>query len=283
MEKRVVAFDIGDKRVGVAASDPFNTYALPGDVFLRTRDAAADAAALAAIAREKGAGLIVCGLPLNADGTESVQTEKTRRFVRLLEQHTDLSVVFEDERYTTVEAERDLIAGGVRRDRRKRSVDSIAASYILEGYLHKINQQGETDMSEEKKLHEEGCGCEDCADEEVNVVELIDEEGKKHKCYHLGTIEYKNRWFAFFQPVDEEEESEEEEVTILEIVGEEGEEELVPVEDEKLLDEVFEEFCRVMEEDDDADEAASLDTDYEEGCGCGCKHHDHRHETKDEN
>ena len=75
---------------------------------------------------------------------------------------------------------------------------------------------------------------------------------------------------------EEDEESEEEEVTILEIVGEEGEEELVPVEDDKLLDEVFDEFCRVMEEDDDADEAASLDTDYEEGCGCGCKNHDHK-------
>ncbi len=134
-------------------------------------------------------------------------------------------------------------------------------------------------MSEEKKLHEEGCDCEDCCDdEEVNVVELIDDQGKVHKCYHIGTIEYKGGWYAFFQPAEEEEESEEEEVTILQIVGEEGKEELVPVEDDKLLDEVFEEFCRVMEEDDDADEAASLDTDYEEGCGCGCKNHDHKHE-----
>ena len=90
-------------------------------------------------------------------------------------------------------------------------------------------------------------------------------------------IEYKSRWYAFFQPA-EEEEGDENEVTILEIVSEEGAEELVPIEDDKLLDEVFEEFCRVMEEDDDADEAASLDTDYEEGCGCGCKHHDHKKE-----
>ncbi len=79
-----------------------------------------------------------------------------------------------------------------------------------------------------------------------------------------------------FQPAEEDEDAEETDVTILEIVGEEGEEELVPVEDDKLLDEVFDEFCRVMEEDDDADEAASLDTDYEQGCGCGCKNHDHK-------
>ena len=270
---RIIAFDIGDRRVGIAVSDPFNTFALPVSTYHRTKDAAADAAALAAVAAERGVGTIVCGLPLNADGTDSVQTEKVRRFVALLRAATDLPVEFEDERFTTVEAERVLISGGVRREDRKISVDSIAASYILEGYLNK-KARSET-MSEEKKLHEHcDCGCEDEAE---NFVELIDDEGNTHKCLHIGTIEYKGGWYAFFQP-EEEAESEEPEITILPIVGEEGEEELVPVEDEKLLDEVFDEFCRVMEEDDDADEAASLDTDYEEGCGCGCKHHDHKHE-----
>ena len=108
----------------------------------------------------------------------------------------------------------------------------------------------------------------------------MDDEGKVHKCYHIGTIEYKDGWYAFFQPADEGEDDEDS-VTILQIVGEEGEEELVPVEDDKLLDEVFEEFCRIMEEDEDADEAASLDTEYEEGCGCGCVHHDHKHPKED--
>ena len=280
MEKRIIAFDIGDKRIGVAVSDPFNTFALPAETFFRTKSAEQDAAALAALVREKDAGLIVCGLPVNADGTESVQTLKTKRFVELLQKKTDVPVIYEDERFTTMEAERDLIFGRVRRENRKKSVDSIAASYILEGYLNKKRKRSE-DMSEEKKLHEADCDCEDCADEEVNVVELVDDEGKVHKCYHIGTIEYKKRWFAFFQPADEEAEDEEEtDVTILEIAGEEGNEELLPVEDQKLLDEVFDEFCRVMEEDEDADEAASLDTDYEEGCGCGCKHHDHKHTDK---
>ncbi len=143
MEKRIIAFDIGDKRIGVAASDPFNTYALPGTTYFRTRNADADAQALAEIVREKDAGLIVCGLPLNFDGTESVQTEKTRRFVELLKSKTPVPIVYEDERFTTMEAERVLIAGGVRRENRKRSVDSIAASYILEGYLNK-KQKGAT-------------------------------------------------------------------------------------------------------------------------------------------
>lgn len=94
-------------------------------------------------------------------------------------------------------------------------------------------------MSKDKQMHDEEC---DCCEEDVNIVDLVDDEGKVHKCYHIGTIEYKNGWYAFFQPADEEEDDEDS-VTILQIVGEEGEEELVPVEDDKLLDEVFEEFA----------------------------------------
>ena len=143
MEKRIIAFDIGDKRIGVAASDPFNTFALPGTTYFRTKSAAADAENLAKIVQEKDAGLIVCGLPLNFDGSESVQTEKTRRIVELLRQKTDVPIVYEDERFTTMEAERVLVSGGGRRENRKQSIDSIAASYILEGYLNK-KKKGET-------------------------------------------------------------------------------------------------------------------------------------------
>ena len=143
MEKRIIAFDIGDKRIGVAASDPFNTFALPGTTYFRTKSAEADAENLAKLVREKDAGLIVCGMPVNFDGSESVQTEKTRRFVEILQTKTDVPIVFEDERFTTMEAERVLIAGGVRRENRKQSIDSIAASYILEGYLNK-KQKGAT-------------------------------------------------------------------------------------------------------------------------------------------
>ncbi|HIY97110.1 MAG TPA: Holliday junction resolvase RuvX [Candidatus Borkfalkia excrementigallinarum] len=144
MEKRIIAFDIGDKRIGVAASDPFNTFALPGTTYFRTKSAEADAENLAKLVREKDAGLIVCGMPVNFDGSESVQTEKTRRFVEILRTKTDVPIVFEDERFTTMEAERVLIAGGVRRENRKQSIDSIAASYILEGYLNKKKKGAST-------------------------------------------------------------------------------------------------------------------------------------------
>ena len=145
MEKRIIALDIGDKRVGVAVSDPFNTFALPAETYWRTKKADADAEALAKIAREKGAGRIVCGLPPNFDGSESVQTEKTKRFAEKLREKTDIEIVFEDERFTTMEAERVLISGGVRRENRKKTIDSIAASYILEGYLNRLNKSKKGD------------------------------------------------------------------------------------------------------------------------------------------
>ena len=73
--KRAIAFDIGDKRIGVAVSDPFNEYAIPAETYFRTRNFRVDVEAIAKIAKDRGAGVIVCGMPVNFDGTESVQTE----------------------------------------------------------------------------------------------------------------------------------------------------------------------------------------------------------------
>ena len=72
--KRAIAFDIGDKRIGVAVSDPFNEYAIPAETYFRTRNFQVDVEAIAKIAKDRGAVVIVCGMPVNFDGTESVQT-----------------------------------------------------------------------------------------------------------------------------------------------------------------------------------------------------------------
>ncbi|MBP5193714.1 MAG: Holliday junction resolvase RuvX, partial [Clostridia bacterium] len=92
---------------------------------------------LVSLAKSRCADVIVCGLPLNFDGSESEQTKKTRRFIDLLRAETDIPVVTEDERFTTMEARRDLISADMRRDKRKNVIDKVAASYILEGYLAK--------------------------------------------------------------------------------------------------------------------------------------------------
>ena len=92
ISKRAIAFDIGNKRIGVAISDPFNEYAMPCETFNRTRDIGADARALAKLAKDKGVGVIVCGMPFQYDGSEGIQTRKTREFIEQLRQRTDLPI-----------------------------------------------------------------------------------------------------------------------------------------------------------------------------------------------
>ena len=264
MQPRIIAFDIGDRRIGVAITDPFNEYAMPCETYFRTGNFSADVRAVAQIAGEKGAGSIVCGLPLNADGTRSLQTEKTERFIGALKQCTPLPVFSEDERYTTREARGDLLAMGIsaKRDKQKKNVDSLAAAYILEGYLAKIKKGGSVmDMKEEYSDYED----------DGNVVVLVDDDGEEHRYEHLATIEYRGEWYACFTPEAAEEEAEEgeesdeegEEVVIFRIVGEEDDEHLETVEDEALLDEVFAEFCNRYADSEDADEAAMLEPDEE--------------------
>ncbi|MDE7182683.1 MAG: Holliday junction resolvase RuvX [Clostridia bacterium] len=137
--ERYVAFDIGDKRIGVAISDPFNTYALPSETYFR-KGFKEDVSALVKIAKDKGATVIVCGLPVNFDGTAALQTEKTQRFIDALKDETQIPVVCEDERFTTKMAHETLISEGMRREKRKNYVDALAAANILDGYLRRINK-----------------------------------------------------------------------------------------------------------------------------------------------
>ncbi len=264
MQPRIVAFDIGDRRIGVAVSDPFNEYAMPLDTYFRTGNLQEDISALLSIAEEKGAGTIVCGLPLNADGTRSIQTEKTERLIAALTAQTSLPVLCEDERNTTREARADLLKMGIsqKRDKQKKNVDSLAAAYILESYLAKT-KKGDTNMNMKEDYN-------DYEDDE-NIVELVDEEGNKERFEHIGTVEYKGEWYACFTPEarpeergdEEDEEDEGEEVVIFHIVGEENDEHLETIEDDALLDEVFAEFCNQYGDSEDADEAALLDGEEE--------------------
>ena len=139
--KRIVALDVGDKRIGVAVSDPFNEYAMPSETYFRTGDFERDLEAILSIVNGKSAGTIVCGMPVNFDGTDSVQTDKTARFIDALKQATDIPIVLEDERFTTMQARDTQIMGGVKRENRKKTIDSIAASYILESWLVREKQK----------------------------------------------------------------------------------------------------------------------------------------------
>ena len=133
----LIAFDIGDKRIGVAVSDPFMQMALPYETYHR-KNFKTDIQYLVNLAKQRGATTIVCGLPLNFDGSRSEQTEKTESFINELKLNTDIPIVTEDERFTTMEARRLLIEADMRRADRKFVIDKVAASYILEAYMNKI-------------------------------------------------------------------------------------------------------------------------------------------------
>lgn len=139
----MIALDIGDRRIGIAISDPFNRYAMPVDTFWRTKDRESDVRAVLELIRSREAGTVVCGLPVNADGTESVQTEKTRAFIAALQALTDIPVVTEDERFTSIQAHESLHEQGFKAKKHKKSVDAVAAAYILDGYLARKNQNKE--------------------------------------------------------------------------------------------------------------------------------------------
>lgn len=137
---KCICFDIGDKRIGVAVSDPFGEMALPLETYYR-KNFNKDLEYLAKLAKDRYADVIVCGLPVNFDGSPSIQTEKTQSFIDALRQKTDIKIVTEDERFSTLEARRILLEADVSRQDRKAVIDKIAASYILENYLNKLKHQ----------------------------------------------------------------------------------------------------------------------------------------------
>ena len=102
--ERFLCLDIGDKRIGLAVSDPFNGYALPLQTYAR-KNLKTDLAFMSALAKEKSATAFVCGLPVNFDGTPSIQTERAKFFIERLKDATGIPVYAVDERCTTCEAE----------------------------------------------------------------------------------------------------------------------------------------------------------------------------------
>ena len=133
---KIMAIDFGDARTGIAISDPLEMLTgFTTVVHAYTPEKAA--AAVAQVARERGAEVLVVGLPRNMDGTEGPRAALCRAFAALMGETTGLPVELWDERRTTVDAHRILSDNGVRGRKRKNTVDAVAASLILEGYLNR--------------------------------------------------------------------------------------------------------------------------------------------------
>ena len=131
---KIMGIDYGDARTGVAISDLLcsivgSTYVVPS----RNREKAL--ADIVKLAKENSVGEIVVGLPKNMDGTEGIRAELCREFAEILKEATGLPVAMWDERRTTVEAHNILSQHNYHGKKRKNTVDAVAASLILEGYL----------------------------------------------------------------------------------------------------------------------------------------------------
>lgn len=138
---KVMALDIGERRIGVAVSDALGVLAQPWTVVQR-QGVAKDIAQLVRLAQEQQVETVVVGLPLTLRGERAQAVQKVEAFVSQLQEALRVPVVLVDERLSTSEAERRLREAELSRAKRKQQVDAVAAALILERYLHR--QRGET-------------------------------------------------------------------------------------------------------------------------------------------
>lgn len=132
--KRYMAIDLGDVRVGIAVSDIMGIVANALETYYR-KDDEEDFAHILKLIDEQNVGVVVLGLPLNMDGTKGPRALMAEEWGSKLAALTQAKVVFQDERLTTVTSERVLIESGMRREKRKKVIDRVAATVILQTYL----------------------------------------------------------------------------------------------------------------------------------------------------
>lgn len=138
---RIMALDVGEKRIGVAVSDELMMTA-QGLCVIETKGVAKDLASIADLATKNGVTHLVLGLPKNMDGTSGSMVEKVRDFGRLLQEKLPgITLAYWDERMTTAAVQRMLVEADVSRKRRRQVVDKLAAVLILQGYMDFIARQ----------------------------------------------------------------------------------------------------------------------------------------------
>ena len=139
---RILALDLGKRRIGLALSDELGLTAQGLGTLERT-NIREDLAELTRLAAERGVALILMGNPMHMSGSEGRQSAWVREFAERLGAHSGLAVRLWDERLTTVEAERVLRESGISREKRRRAVDRLAAVILLESYLASLPARGE--------------------------------------------------------------------------------------------------------------------------------------------
>lgn len=177
MNKRIVALDVGDRRIGIAVSDPLGITAQPLETYTRV-GYGPDARHIVQIAKTYDTDQILCGLPRNMDGTQGFQVEKVREFAAKLEEQ-GLVISYYDERMTTMLAEGALLEANMRREDRKKKVDMVAAVMILQSYLDaQVSEADYADNEEEDEEYDDG------------ILEMVDEDGNAIRFYLSANIHY---------------------------------------------------------------------------------------------
>ncbi len=137
---RILGLDFGSHRIGAAVSDPLGITAQPLSAIRRQGDRR-DLEAIGTILREYSVDTVLMGLPLHMGGEEGTQAKRARLFAEKIRERLEVPVEMWDERMTTVQAERHLIASGVRREKRKEIRDSLSAVFLLQSALDYRNRK----------------------------------------------------------------------------------------------------------------------------------------------
>jgi putative holliday junction resolvase len=139
--RAILGLDLGDKTIGIAASDLTRSIATP-ILVIRREKFMLDAQKLLAVVADRNIAGMILGYPLNMDGSEGPRVQSTNAFARNLEKLTNLPIGFWDERLSTVAAERALLEADTSRKRRREVIDQVAAGYILQGALDRMRLLG---------------------------------------------------------------------------------------------------------------------------------------------
>ena len=231
MNKRIVALDVGDRRIGIAVSDPLGITAQPLETYTRV-GYGPDTRHIAQIAEKYETDQILCGLPRNMDGTQGFQVEKVREFAAKLEE-LGLVIAYYDERMTTMLAEGALLEANMRRDDRKKKVDMVAAVMILQSYLDAKAYESPVfeDDEEEEEEYDDG------------ILEMIDEDGNPIRFYLSANIQYAGEDYVLLTCAEETADIEQDESFIMRcITDEQGETCYQSLEDEALIAAVYEAY-----------------------------------------
>jgi len=137
---RILGLDLGSKTLGIAISDTLGMIAHGVETFtFKTEHYKHAVDYVATFIKKENISTVVLGYPLNMNATEGKRGEISRRFAKKVEDATRVKVILWDERLTTMQAQRVLIDGGVRRENRKKHIDELAATIILQSYLDSKN------------------------------------------------------------------------------------------------------------------------------------------------